>query len=55
MTLSASVLAEEGDKLIEASRSGPITRPRELGRAIGIELLDKGAAEIIAHTRPEES
>jgi hydroxymethylbilane synthase len=55
MTLSASVLAEEGDKLIEASRSGSITRPRELGRAIGIELLDKGAAEIIAHTRPEES
>jgi hydroxymethylbilane synthase len=54
LTLSASVLAEEGDKLIEASRSGPTSRPRELGRAVGLDLLDKGAAEIIARTRPEE-
>jgi hydroxymethylbilane synthase len=53
MTLSASVLAEEGDELIETSRSGPANRPRELGRAIGFELLDKGAAEIIARTKLE--
>ena len=26
----------------------------ELGRAVGLELLDKGAAEIIARTRPDE-
>jgi hydroxymethylbilane synthase len=55
MTLSASVLAEEGDDLIEASRSGPANRPRELGRAVGLELLAKGAAEIIARTRVEAS
>jgi hydroxymethylbilane synthase len=54
MTLSACVLAEAGDQLIEASRSGPADRPRELGRAIGLELLDKGAAAIIARARPEE-
>jgi hydroxymethylbilane synthase len=54
MTLTASVLAEEGDQLVEASRNGPANRPRELGRAIGLELLDKGAAGIIARTRPEE-
>jgi hydroxymethylbilane synthase len=53
MTLSASVLAEEGDEFIEASRSGPANRPRELGRAVGFELLAKGAAEIIARTRVE--
>jgi hydroxymethylbilane synthase len=37
MTLTASVL----------------DRPRELGRAVGLELLHKGAAAIIARTRPE--
>lgn len=55
MTLSASVLDEQGDRFIEAARSGPASRPRELGRAVGLELLDKGAAEIIACTRPEGS
>ncbi|MGB8397914.1 MAG: hydroxymethylbilane synthase [Bradyrhizobium sp.] len=53
MTLTASVLDEAGGQVIEASRSGPADRPRELGRAVGLELLAKGAAEIIARTRPE--
>ncbi|MGA2290262.1 MAG: hydroxymethylbilane synthase [Bradyrhizobium sp.] len=52
MTLTASVLDETGGQFIEASRSGPAERPRELGRAVGLELLQKGAAEIIARTRP---
>jgi hydroxymethylbilane synthase len=55
MTLRASVLDETGDRFIEASRTGAADRPRELGRAVGFELLDKGAAEIIARTRPEET
>src|SRR6201997_1662497 len=46
MTLTASVLDEQGRLFIEASRSGPADRPRELGRAVGLELLGKGAAEI---------
>ena len=54
MTLRASVLDETGDRFIEVSRAGPADRPRELGRAVALELLDKGAAEIIARTRPEE-
>jgi hydroxymethylbilane synthase len=54
MTLRASVLDETGDRFIEVSRRGTADRPRELGRAVGLELLDKGAAEIIARTRPEE-
>ena len=54
MMLRAAVLDETGDRFIEVSRSGAANRPRELGRAVGLELLDKGAAEIIARTRPEE-
>jgi hydroxymethylbilane synthase len=53
MSLTASVLDEAGGLFIEASRSGPANRPRELGRAVGLELLDKGAAAIIARTRAE--
>jgi len=52
MSLTASVLDEAGSLFIEASRSGPANRPRELGRAVGLELLDKGAAEIIERSRP---
>ena len=53
MTLTAAVLDETGDRFIEVSRQGAADRPRELGRAVGLDLLDKGAAEIIARTRPE--
>src|SRR5258707_12979691 len=53
MSLIASVLDETGGIFIEASRSGPANRPRELGRAVGLELLDKGAAEIIERSRPK--
>jgi hydroxymethylbilane synthase len=54
MTLTAAVLDETGGQFIEASRRGPANRPRELGRAVGLDLLDKGAAEIIARNRPDE-
>jgi hydroxymethylbilane synthase len=54
MSLIASVLDEEGHLFIEASRTGLSNRPRELGRAIGLELLDKGAAAIIERSRPEK-
>jgi hydroxymethylbilane synthase len=53
MILTAAVLDETGGDFIEVTRSGPANRPRELGRAIGLELLDKGAAAIIARTRVE--
>src|SRR5882757_8907467 len=52
MSLAASVLDEAGQLMIEAARSGPADRPRELGRAVGLELLAKGAAEIIERSRP---
>jgi hydroxymethylbilane synthase len=52
MSLTASVLDLDGGVFLEASRSGPADRPRELGRAVGLELLDKGAAAIIERSRP---
>jgi hydroxymethylbilane synthase len=52
MSLTAAVLDEAGGLFIEASRSGPADRPRELGRAVGLELLAKGAAGIIERSRP---
>ncbi len=52
MSLTAAVLDLDGGIFIEASRSGPADRPRELGRAVGLELLDKGAADIIERSRP---
>jgi hydroxymethylbilane synthase len=53
MSITASVLDEVGGRFIEVMRDGPADRPRELGRAVGLELLHMGAAEIIARTRPE--
>ncbi len=52
MSLTASVLDLTGGLIIEAARTGPADRPRELGRAVGLELLDKGAANIIERSRP---
>src|SRR5437016_4721340 len=54
MTLTAAVLDETGDRFIEVSRQGAADRPRELGRAVGLALLDQGAAETIARPRPAE-
>jgi enoyl-CoA hydratase/carnithine racemase len=53
--LAASVLDHAGSRIIEASRSGPANRPRELGRAVGLELLARGAADIIERSRPGEA
>jgi hypothetical protein len=41
------------DRAFRPERAG-VSRPRELGRAVGFEPFDKGAAEIIASTRLEE-
>jgi hydroxymethylbilane synthase len=52
MSLTASVLDLDGGTFIEATRAGAADRPRELGRAVGLELLAKGAAAIIERSRP---
>jgi len=52
MSLAASVLDLEGNQLLEAARTGPADKPRELGRAVAFDLLAKGAAAIIERSRP---
>jgi hydroxymethylbilane synthase len=52
MSLTASVLDLSGNTIIEVSHAGPANRPRELGRAVGLDLLARGAAEIIERSRP---
>jgi hydroxymethylbilane synthase len=54
MTLAAAVIDLDGGTMIEAERAGPVVRPRELGRAVGLDLLERGAAAIIAKSRPAE-
>ncbi|MDB5619528.1 hydroxymethylbilane synthase [Tardiphaga sp.] len=53
MAMTASVLDESGGHFIEVTRTGPADRPRELGRAVGLDLLDKGAGAVIDRSRPE--
>jgi hydroxymethylbilane synthase len=53
MSMTASVLDEAGGHFIEVTRTGPADRPRELGRTIGLDLLHKGAGDIIERSRPE--
>ena len=52
MHLTASVLDEAGGLFIETAQSGPADRPRELGRAVGLDLLARGAADLIERSRP---
>src|SRR6201997_869808 len=52
MSLRASVLDLSGGTILEASRKGPVNRPRELGRAVAFDLLATGAADIIERSRP---
>lgn len=52
MSLDAAVLDLCGGVILEASRRGPASRPRELGRAVAFDLLSKGAAAVIERSRP---
>lgn len=51
LTLRGAVISLDGKTLIEIEAEGAIDRPRELGRAVGLELLEQGANEIITRTR----
>lgn len=53
LALTAAVLDEAGETFLEVSRRAPAACPRELGRAVALALLDKGAAALIARSRPE--
>lgn len=52
LRLKGAVISPGGQTLVETVRDGAIDRPRELGRAVGLELLAMGAKAIIDATRP---
>lgn len=51
LSLKGAVISLDGKTLIEIEAEGAIDRPKELGRAVGLELLAQGAKEIIDATR----
>ncbi len=51
LTLRGAVISPDGAELIEITAEGAIDRPRELGRAVGLALLEQGAKAIIEATR----
>ncbi len=51
LRLDATVLSLDGETIIEVSDQGDADRPRELGRAVGMKLLEKGAAALIESAR----
>lgn len=51
LTLRAAAMSEDGATIIEASGEGEAARPREIGRDIGFQLLEKGAAALIEASR----
>jgi hydroxymethylbilane synthase len=51
LTLKGAVISLDGKTLIEIEARGAIDRPRELGRFVGLMLLEQGAKEIIEATR----
>jgi hydroxymethylbilane synthase len=51
LRLTAEVVALDGRRFVTARRSGPASRPEELGRALAEELIAAGAAAILAGIR----
>lgn len=49
--LRASVTAIDGSDAVRGSATGPLSRAAELGRDLATELLDRGAAELMAVSR----
>ena len=51
LMLKGAVIGLDGGALIEIEAEGAIDRPRELGRYVGLKLLEQGAKAIIEATR----
>ena len=52
MRLRACVLSPDGSRRAEAAREGDATRPRELGRLVALDLVNRGARDLIAENEP---
>lgn len=51
LALQASVMNADTGEIISSAKSGPMSTPRELGRAVAFDLLAQGAGKIIEATR----
>lgn len=51
LALRGAVISLDGKTIVEAAREGPIDRPRELGRTVGLDLIERGAKGIIEAAR----
>ncbi len=51
LSIRAAVISEDGQDIIEYLGEGEADRPRELGRAAGLDLLGRGAGMIIEASR----
>lgn len=51
LTLTSEVVSLDGSRHVSGRKSGPVSRPEELGRALAAELIAGGAAEILAAIR----
>jgi hydroxymethylbilane synthase len=47
LALRGAVLSPDGSRRIDGSRQGPRSNAEELGRALAIDLLERGAAELL--------
>ena len=54
LTLTAEVVALDGSRFVHGRKSGPVSRPEALGRALAEELIGGGAGEILAQIRRAE-
>lgn len=51
---AAAVISLDGRRIVESAAQGTADRPRELGRRVGLDLLAKGAAQVIDDARAAE-
>lgn len=53
LVLQAVLSSMDGKEVVRGHLEGPIAKPEELGNALGLDLLARGGAEILAGARPE--
>lgn len=51
LTIQSRVLSTDGKECISAQKTGPISQAQQLGIGVGKQLLEQGAAQIIAAAR----
>ena len=53
LTLKVAVYSMNGKKLIVLEKTGELDKPKELGKLLGTELIDKGVKDIASNWREE--